>query len=196
MRIGVFGGTFDPPHFGHLILAAEAKAQMELDLVLWMLTPDPPHKRNREISPASFRKELVLAAIREEAGFSLSTVEIDRQGPHYAVDTLKILKNDFPNDDLFYIMGADSLHDLPAWYQPKEFISLCQRIVVMDRHLTDVHLKHIEAEIPGVMDKVEYLEVPLIEISSSMIRERIKKGKHFKYYLPEKVFKLIQTKQN
>ncbi|MCX8025419.1 MAG: adenylyltransferase/cytidyltransferase family protein, partial [Thermanaerothrix sp.] len=90
-RLGIFGGTFDPPHVGHLILASEAADQLHLDRVLWVLTPDPPHKRGQPITPLAIRLKLVMAAIQEDPLFELSRVEIDRPGPHYAVDTLRIL---------------------------------------------------------------------------------------------------------
>ncbi len=91
-RVGIFGGTFDPPHVGHLILAAEARDQLDLDCTVWVLTPDPPHKRGKEISSIEDRLNMVTLAISEDDAFSLSHVDIDRPGPHYTVDTVKILK--------------------------------------------------------------------------------------------------------
>ena len=116
MKIGIFGGTFDPPHMGHLILAEEACWQLQLDHVLWVLTPFPPHKKDRIISPVQDRLSMVQFAITENDRFKLSRVDIDRQPPHYAVDTVSILQQSSVNDEFYYLMGADSLIDLPTWH--------------------------------------------------------------------------------
>ena len=118
MRIGIFGGTFDPPHLGHLILADEAHAQLELDRLLWVLTPDPPHKLHQSITPLVDRLDMLRATIAGNNAFELSMVDIERAGPHYAVDTLLILGRSYPGDALIYVMGGDSLRDLPTWYRP------------------------------------------------------------------------------
>ena len=118
MKIGIFGGTFDPPHLGHLILAADAKEQLGLDQVLWVLTPFPPHKKDIKISPLQDRMTMVLLAITGNTNFHLSRVDIDRLPPHYALDTVNILRHNSPKDTFFYLMGADSLNDLLAWHEP------------------------------------------------------------------------------
>ena len=99
-RIGIFGGTFDPPHLGHLILAAEAQYQLELDVLLFVLTPDPPHKQGLRLTPLEDRIAMLSAAIADHEGFELSKVDIDRPGPHYTADTLKFLREQYPNDIL------------------------------------------------------------------------------------------------
>lgn len=193
-RIGIFGGTFDPPHIGHLILAAEARDQMRLDLVLWVLTPDPPHKTGRTISPLATRLELVEAALAADDGFEISRVEIDRPGPHYSVDTVRILGRENPGAELFYLMGGDSLHDLPTWFHPQEFIHTLAGIGVMRRPNDSIDLPWLERALPGVTSKVNYVEAPLLEISSTSIRERIAQGQHFRYFLPPAVCEIIQKK--
>lgn len=193
-RIGIFGGTFDPPHIGHLILAAEARDQMRLDLVLWVLTPDPPHKTGRTISPLATRLELVEAALAADDGFEISRVEIDRPGPHYSVDTVRILGRENPGAELFYLMGGDSLHDLPTWFHPQEFIHCLAGIGVMRRPNDSIDLPWLERALPGVTSKVNYVEAPLLEISSTSIRERIAQGQHFRYFLPPAVCEIIQKK--
>lgn len=193
-RIGIFGGTFDPPHIGHLILAAEARDQMQLDLVLWVLTPDPPHKTGRTISPLATRLELVEAALAADDGFEISRVEIDRPGPHYSVDTVRILGRENPGAELFYLMGGDSLHDLPTWFHPQEFIHTLAGIGVMRRPNDSIDLPWLERALPGVTSKVNYVEAPLLEISSTSIRERIAQGQHFRYFLPPAVCEIIQKK--
>ncbi len=194
LRIGIFGGTFDPPHVGHLILAAEARDQLQLDQVLWVVTPDPPHKTGRVISPLADRLELVHAAIDPDPGFTISRVEIDRPGPHYSADTVKILAHENPGAELYYLMGGDSLHDLPDWVRPKEFISCLTGIGVMRRPQDFVDLPWLERLLPGIVAKVNFVDAPLLEISSSSIRERIAQGKHFRYFLPPRVYKMMEEK--
>jgi nicotinate-nucleotide adenylyltransferase len=194
-RIGVFGGTFDPPHVGHLILAAEARDQLGLDRVLWVVTPEPPHKTGRAISPLSIRMELVQAAIFQDAGFVLSRVEVDRPGPHYSADTVQILAKQNPGVALFYLMGGDSLHDLPAWIRPQQFIACLAGIGVMRRPQDFVDLPWLERALPGITAKIHFVDAPLLEISSSSIRERIAEGRHFRYFLPSAVYDLIQAKE-
>jgi nicotinate-nucleotide adenylyltransferase len=193
VRVGIFGGTFDPPHVGHLILAAEACDQMGLDLVLWVVTPDPPHKAGRTITPLLTRLDLVKAAICQESQFEISRVEIDRAGPHYSADTVEILARTYPQAELFYLMGGDSLHDLPTWKRPRQFIAALDGIGVLRRPGYSVNLLRLEQVLPGITEKVHFFDTPLVEISSSSIRERAAAGKHFRYFLPELVFQLIQT---
>jgi len=191
--IGIFGGTFDPPHIGHLILAAEAQAQLRLDRLLWMLTPDPPHKQDQPITPIDHRQAMVNLAIADTPGFELSTIEIDRPGPHYALDTLKIVAQQNPGADLVYLMGGDSLRDLPAWHRPVDFISACDVIGVMRRPDDAIDLPALEKRIPGLTAKVRYVDAPLLDIAAHEIRERIGEGRPFRYYLPEPVYNYIQN---
>lgn len=192
MRIGIFGGTFDPPHVGHLILAAEARSRMRLDKVLWVLTPDPPHKQGRVISPVPVRMELVQAAIGSDEQFEVSRVEIDRPGPHYSVDTVKLLAQQFPGAKLFYLMGGDSLHDLPDWMRPQELLAALDGIGVMRRPADFVDLPRLERILPGVVAKVHFIDAPLLEISSSSIRERVAMGRHYRYFLTPAVCEKIE----
>lgn len=191
MRIGIFGGTFDPPHVGHLILAAEARDQLALDRVLWVVTPNPPHKTGRAISPLAERMDLVAAAVAQEPSFEISHIEVDRPGPHYSVDTVKILQRANPAAELFYLMGGDSLHDLPSWMRPGEFIACLSGIGVMRRPQDFVDLPWLERALPGIVAKVHFVEAPLLEISSSSIRERVAQGRHYRFFLPPAVYELI-----
>ncbi len=132
-RIGIFGGTFDPPHLGHLILAAEATAQLGLDRLLWVLTPDPPHKRNQQLTPVNIRLELVQAALKDDPTFELCRVDLDRPGPHYTLDTVKLIQQKYSGEALFYLIGGDSLHDFPNWYQPEALLDSVKGLGVMRR---------------------------------------------------------------
>jgi nicotinate-nucleotide adenylyltransferase len=194
MRIGIFGGTFDPPHVGHLILAAEARDQLNLDQVLWVVTPDPPHKTGRVISRLATRLELVEAAIGTDAGFVISRVEIDRPGPHYSADTVRILVEQNPGAQLLYLMGGDSLHDLPTWVRPQDFLDCLAGIGVMRRPQDFVDLPELERALPGIVAKVHFVDAPLLEISSTSIRERAAQGRHFRYFLPQRVCELVEAK--
>jgi nicotinate-nucleotide adenylyltransferase len=191
MRVGIFGGTFDPPHVGHQILAEEAADQMGLDLVLWVLTPYPPHKTSKKISPVHDRMSMVLLAIAGNAGFNLSRVDIDRPPPHYAADTVQLLREKSPRDEFIYLMGADTLTDLQNWHEPKRFVSLCHGIAVMGRPGESTDFQTTGHDIPGLFDKVHLLKTPLIEVSGSEIRERVALGKPVRYFLPENVYHYI-----
>jgi nicotinate-nucleotide adenylyltransferase len=191
MRLGILGGTFDPPHIGHLILAAEAHDQLRLDKIIWVLTPYPPHKNKQKITDITHREEMVELAIADNPFFEFSKVDIDRPSPHYAVETMILLRKQYPNDDLFYIMGLDSLNDLSAWHNPSVFISLCNGIIVMGRQGDVLMGEQLFADLPGLQKKVHYLDTPIIEISGTDIRSRIFNGKQFRYLVPDNVFHYI-----
>lgn len=190
-KLGIFGGTFDPPHLGHLILAAEAQHQLALDSVLWVLTPEPPHKRGRMITAWQTRLRLLEAAIGPDPGFVVSRVEIDRPPPHFAFETVRLIKQEYPQDELVYLMGGDELRDLASWKQPADFIAACDAIGVMRRPADAVDLLALEREFPGLTEKMWFLAAPLIEISASEIRRRIGAGQPVRYFLPQPVFDLI-----
>ena len=191
MRIGIFGGTFDPPHIGHLILAEECRTQLQLDLLLWAVTDNPPHKRYTNVSPVEARVALVEKAIQGNPAFLLSRIDIDRPGPHYAIDTMNLLHKEYPDSQLFYLMGGDSLHDLPTWQRPQDFLRVCDGIGVMRRHEDEVDLESLEKVMPGISRKVKIVEAPILEISSKQIRQRILEGMGYRYYLRDAVYKAI-----
>lgn len=194
MRLGIFGGTFDPPHVGHLILAMEAFDQLHLDKVLWVLTPNPPHKIGKEITPTEIRLEMVEASIGDDPAFQLSRVDIDRPGPHYMRDTVELLRLEFPTASLVFLMGGDSLRDLPTWHEPLEFVRSCDHLGVMHRVGEKIDLDLLEKKISGISQKVEFIEAPILEISSQKVRQLVSLGKPFRYYLPPTVFEIIQFK--
>ena len=195
LRLGIFGGTFDPPHIGHLILADEARFQLDLDTILWVLTPSPPHKGNRSISSLELRLTLLKAAIQDQPHFSLSTVDIDRSPPHYAVDTVRLIARQFPGAIMCYLVGGDSLHDLPKWHLPQDFLAQCSTLGVMRRPGDQVDLPSLEGELPGISERVHWIHAPLMEISATNIREKIRSGQSFQYYLHPAVYQLICAKR-
>jgi nicotinate-nucleotide adenylyltransferase len=192
MRVGIFGGTFDPPHVGHLVLAAEALHQLKLDKVFWVLTPDPPHKRDQSITSLELRLELLQAAMGNDPAFEVSRIDIDRPPPHYSLDTMRLLSQQYPADDLIFLMGSDSLRDLPTWHKPHEFVRSCKLIGVMHRPGDIARLDQVEEKIPGVSMKVRWVLAPLLEISSSDIRQRIQDRRQYRYFLPPAVYNRIR----
>lgn len=190
--LGIFGGTFDPPHLGHLILADEALHALGLARVLWVLTPDPPHKQGRQISPLPHRRAMLELVLADEPAFELSTVEIDRPGPHYALDTVLLLAAQNPACDLLYLMGEDSLRDLPTWHRPADFLAAVHALGVMCRPGLPADLTALEAVLPGLSAKVRFVDAPGIEISSSDIRRRIAEGRPFRRFLTPAVYDYIR----
>jgi nicotinate-nucleotide adenylyltransferase len=195
MRIGVFGGTFDPPHIGHQILAAEALEQLELDQVFWLVTPFPPHKKLDLITPLIHRFRMVELVVNDDPRFILSRIDIDREPPHYAVDTMAILHKQAPGDDFIYLMGLDSLNDLLTWQRTADFIDLCKGIGVMYRQGEVLDITKLENEISGIDAKLHYLKTPIIEITATEIRLRAGCGKQYRYFVPEKVYRYIVEHQ-
>jgi len=189
--IGVFGGTFDPPHLGHLILAAEALNQLQLSRVLWVLTPQPPHKPERPISALPHRLEMLKRAIGSAPGFELSSIEIDRPGPHYTLDTIDLLQAKYLSARLVLLIGGDSLRDLPAWSRPNELLTALSAFGVMRRPGDKIDLEYLEQNLPGISAKIRFVDTPQLEISSSSIRQRVANGGHFRYYLPSGVYDYI-----
>jgi nicotinate-nucleotide adenylyltransferase len=195
MRIGIFGGTFDPPHLGHLTLAEEAQAQLHLVRVIWVITPYPPHKENQDITPIQDRIVMLKAALNENPIFILSKVDIDRPPPYYAVDTVQLIRQENPTYEYIYLMGEDSLRDLLTWHSPKDFLDSCDGIGVMRRPGISIDLAILEQELPGLSVKIHHFQTPLISISSFDIRRRIAQGKPFRQYLPPAVFNIINERR-
>jgi nicotinate-nucleotide adenylyltransferase len=192
MRTGILGGTFDPPHIAHLVIASEALYQIQLDRVLWVPTPYPPHKQGWDITPVHIRVELVQAAIQGEPRFQLSRVDIDRPPPQYALDTIGLLHGQNPLDELVYLIGADSLRDLPTWHLPVELVQACDGIGVMRRPSAEFDLTRLEAQLPGLRERLRFVDAPLLEVSSRDIRLRASRGRPYRFLVPEGVWELIQ----
>lgn len=190
--LGVYGGTFDPPHLGHLILAAEALSQLRLTRLLWVLTPQSPLKLGQALTALPQRLEMLKRAIGATPGFELSTLEFDRPGPHYTIDTLDALQSKNPAARLVLLVGGDSLRDLPTWGRPFEIITAVSAFGVMRRPNDKLDLAQLEQHFPGISAKIRFVEAPQLEISASVIRERIASGGHFRYYLPPAVYDYIQ----
>lgn len=190
MNIGVLGGTFDPIHIGHLIIAEEARVRLGLSKVLFVPAGQPWLKQDRDVTAAVHRVEMVGRAIADNPYFELSTLEVERPGPSYTVDTLTMLRKQLGSrTSLFFILGRDTLAELPLWKEPQRVVQLC-RLVVPPR-LGTRDLKHLEKAMPGLLDKVIQLDMPVMGISSSEIRQRIAQGLPIRYFVSPAVEKYI-----
>jgi nicotinate-nucleotide adenylyltransferase len=195
MRIGIFGGTFDPPHLGHLTLACTARSQLELDRLLWILTPDPPHKLDRRFTPAEHRLAMLRITLRDHPEFTLSLLEFQRPGPHYTVDTVRLLAEQNPASELIYLMGGDELRDLPRWHAPDELLAGLQAIGVLRRPGDSLDLSQLAARFPSLTGKLHYVDAPAIPVSSSDIRARAACGLTIEQFLLPGVFEYILQNQ-
>jgi len=190
-QIGLFGGTFDPPHLGHLILASEACEQLQLTRLLWVLTPVPPHKLEKSITSTPHRLAMVKIATSGDARFEVSNIELERPGPHYTLDTVNLIADSNPSADIILLIGGDSLHDLATWHRPADLVAACHAIGVMRRPGDSADLSALENQINGISSKVRFVDAPLLEIASHEIRQRISEGKSVRYYLLPEVYEYI-----
>jgi nicotinate-nucleotide adenylyltransferase len=191
-RIGVIGGTFDPIHYGHLAAAEEARVRVNLERVLFVVALMPPHKLDEEVTPVQHRLAMVRLGIASNPHFEISTVDMDRPGPSYTVDTVSILQEQWGDDiELFFIMGLDSLAEMPTWHQPERLVQLC-RLVAVTRPGVEVDLPALETAIPGLSSRLEIIDMPEVEISSSDLQRRLKEGLPIKYQVPEEVERYIR----
>jgi nicotinate-nucleotide adenylyltransferase len=185
--IGVLGGTFDPPHFAHLILADEARYVLGLKRVLWVVTPHPPHKENQSISSVDHRVAMVKLVTDAEPAFEFSPADLERPPPHYAHGTMEWMRVRYPDAKFAYLMGEDSLRGLPDWNLPKRFVDSCDLICVMNRIAVESEVAQLEDELPGLREKLVFLGVPPIMISSREIRRRVHEGHPYRYLIPPAV---------
>jgi len=181
-KIGYFGGTFDPPHIGHLALASEAAYQFELTRLYWGLTPDPPHKREQIITPLPHRLEMLKRTIEGNPLFEISYLEINRPGPHYTVDTIQLLSQQEPDADIYLLIGDDSLLDLPTWRRHLDLIAAVSKIGVMRRSSDSSDLQALEAKIPELASKVVFINTQVQPLSSREIRQRVQEGSVYRCY--------------
>ncbi len=196
MKIGVLGGTFDPIHTGHLVLAEEVRLRLGLAEVLFVPAGRPWLKSGTPISPAEHRVRMVRLAIAGRLYFKLSTMEVDRPGPSYTVDTMLKLKSQLASgDELYFILGWDNLEELPRWHEPKRLIELCRLVAVPRVGCPVPDLKTLEADAPGLFKRVIMLDKPEIDISASVIRERVAQGLSIEHLVPEAVGKYIREQK-
>ena len=192
-RVGILGGTFDPIHYGHLVVAEDCWAQLGLDEVLFVPAGTPPHKRGRAISPAADRVEMVSRAIAGNPHFRLSRVDVDRPGASYSVEMVARLRHDLGDDaSIFFIVGRDALADLPLWREPARLADLCRIVAVNRPGYPPLDLRRLESAIPDASARILQLEVPELSISASNLRQRVREGRPITYMTPDAVIEYIQ----
>lgn len=191
LRIGFFGGTFDPIHHGHLILASYAATSARLDRLLFAPAANPPHK-DRKITDVSSRIEMLLRAIEPDERFEMTTVDLDRDGPHYSADTLAILARQYPGAELFFLMGSDSFRDLPYWHEPLRLFDHAQ-LLVGKRPNSSYDEPALWEALPPTRTRTEFVDIPLIEISSTEVRKRVSEDLPIDYLVPRRVQDYIEA---
>jgi len=162
-----------------------------LDRVLWILTPLSPHKSRNQVAPLEQRIELVHAALVDMPEFEFSDVDISRPAPYYAIDTIRILQKQYPGAELTYIMGGDSLQNLPGWFDAQAFVHEISKIGVLRRPDTNIEMNKLEEKLPELRAKVSFFQAPLFEISGQDIRNRIQNNRPYKFFLLPAVFDCI-----
>ena len=190
MKVGILGGSFNPPHLGHLLMAQEAHAQLGLDKVVFMPVASPPHKQLEEDPGAEERFELCRMATAKDDRLEVSRLELDRGGPSYTADTLREIHATAPGDDLTFIVGGDMAASLPSWREPETVLDLATLAVAEREGVRRHDIAEVLAPFaPG--DRVRFFDLPRIDVSSSAIRRRVREGRPIRYWVPDDVARLI-----
>ncbi len=196
MNIGVLGGTFDPVHNGHIVVAEETRARLNLAEILFVPAGQPWLKEGSPILAAEHRVQMVRLAIADEPCFKLSTVEIDRAGPSYTVDTITELQAQLGvGDELYCILGWDSLAQLPQWRQPSRLVKMCRLVAVPRPGYSLPDINSLETVMPGLLRRLTVLDKPEVDISATEIRERVARGLSIGHLVPERVDEYIRQHQ-
>jgi nicotinate-nucleotide adenylyltransferase len=192
-RVGILGGAFNPPHIGHLICAQEATVQLALDSVEFVPTPRPPHREIEQDPGAEVRLEMCELAVADDDRFSTSRIELDREGPSYTSDTLRQLHEARPEDELFLLLGGDQAERLPTWHEPDAVLALATVCAVervgYSRNAIVIKLARLKGA-----EKLRFLEMPVIQVSSSSVRRRVSRGQPIRYLVPDPVASFIGEK--
>ena len=190
MRLGIFGGAFNPPHVGHLVCAQEAHHQLGLDSVVWVPVGEAPHREIEADPGAELRVRMCESAVAGDERFEVSRIEVDRPGPSYTVDTLRALRAG--GDELFLILGADQAAALPRWREPEDVLRLAT-VAVGERE--ELRREKVRAELQPLQgdDRAVFFDMPRIDISSTAIRSRVREGRPIRYLVPDEVANLIEA---
>jgi nicotinate-nucleotide adenylyltransferase len=196
MKLGLLGGTFDPIHLGHLLMAETALDGLGLSQVLFVPAGDPPHKQDLAKTPARHRVAMVERAIAGHPCFALSRVDLERPGPHFTTDTVRLIRRQYQlsAEACFLIVGGDSLVELPTWHSAPELVTLC-RLAVAHRPGYRPDLAELEAVISALSARLDWVEMPLIGVSASDIRARVRAGRSIRYQVAEPVREYIEQNQ-
>ncbi|MBN2470015.1 MAG: nicotinate (nicotinamide) nucleotide adenylyltransferase [Anaerolineae bacterium] len=179
-RLGLLGGTFDPPHLGHLILASVVADALALDQVWFVPAADPPHKQGRTITSAAHRLAMLRLVTEPDDRFSLSLIDIERPGPHYSVDMVAEACQREPEAQLYFLMGSDSLLDVPHWYAPEQLIALCE-LAVLERPGHPLDLDTVARDLPAIRGRVVPVAGPEVALSATQVRARVRQGQSIRY---------------
>jgi nicotinate-nucleotide adenylyltransferase len=196
MRIGVFGGTFDPVHLGHLILAEQCREQAQLDRVLFIPSARPPHKRDQPLTAFRHRVEMMQFAVAGHPVFRIDELEEKRAGPSYTADTLEELRRRDPEAQLWLMIGADCVPDIPSWHEPARIISAAGLLIVArpgSPTWSDAELRTNLGMSPESVLNYQTVHMPLIEIASRDIRRRVREGRSIRFLVPRAVECYIET---
>ena len=195
-KIGLFGGTFDPPHLGHLILAQRLQVQAGLDRVIFIPAGQPPHKLNKTITPAEHRLNMLRQAVANNPKFFISDWELGQSGPCYTINTVRHFQQAQPEDMFYWLIGSDTLAELPTWHQVEELIAAVDILtggrggVPLDRVLEQLSKELSPAAFRKLKGNI--IRTPLIEISSSEIRDLVSRGREIRYFVPKPVEEYIR----
>ena len=193
MNLGMLGGTFDPIHNGHLLIAEEAKTRLNLAVVFLVPAGHPWQKTDQHILPAEHRLQMVRLAIADKPYFKLAMLELERAGPTYTIDTITELRKQLDSkDELFFILGWDSIKRLPEWREADQLIRLCYLVAAPRPGYSRPDLKALEAHLPGISQRVMLMEEPHVDISATEIRERVARGLSIHHLVPASVNKYIK----
>jgi len=190
VHVGILGGTFNPPHLGHLVCAQEAYLQLELDRVMLMPARIPPHKPVEDEPGVEHRLELCRLAVRGDDRFSVSGLELARPGPSYTVDTLEELNSQAPDNELFLIVGGDIAAGLPQWREPERVLGLATLAVARRRGTAWSSVETALRRLRGG-ERARFFQMPEIGVSSTIVRERIRAGQPIRYIVPDQVGEYI-----
>ena len=189
-RLGILGGTFDPPHIAHLVMADQALGQLKLERVLFVPAGQPPHKLDRAVSSVEHRVAMTQLAIASDERFELSHVDLDRPGPHYTADMLALVQAAQPKAELYLMIGSDSLRDLVLWRDPARVIAQA-RLAVTRRLGAEPDWQSLEACLPGIAERVDWVNAPWLDISSTDIQRRVRERLSIRYLVAEAVERYI-----
>ena len=194
-RVGILGGTFDPVHYGHLVIAEEVRTTLDLAVVIFVPGGDPPHKQGENITEARHRLAMLELATVSNPYFSISRVDMDRPGPSYTVEMLRLLRAQWQElTDMYFLIGWDSLEDFPTWYDPGGILKQLAHLVAVHRpgYIEEPsYRERLERQAPGIAARLLAIPAPQLEISATDLRQRVADGRPIKYQLPETVERYI-----
>ena len=196
MKTGLFGGTFDPIHLGHLIIADDVREKLGLDRVIFIPARHPWLKADREITDGQHRLKMVDLAVASNPNFQVSDAEIERPGPSYTVDTVESMRKEFGSgEELYFIAGSDAVADMPRWNDPERVMSMCRIVGVRRPGAAEIDVEALRPLIPAVSSCLRVVDVPQVDISSTAIRERIRAGLSIRYLVTDEVEEYIHEHQ-